>query len=131
MALPGDTVQMRGRQLVLNGQPVPYRLAPQARQDDAVRLDGPALAVEESFGAREHLIHWSDARALAPDFGPLTVPADHYLMLGDNRDHSGDSRFFGLVERRLLIGKAERILVSAAIQDHWQLRITRFGAPLR
>jgi signal peptidase I len=131
VALPGETVQMRDRHLILNGVPVTYRPAPDARQADARRLDGPALAVEETFGSRQHLIHWSGEHAVAPDFGPLTVPANHYLMLGDNRDNSGDSRFFGLVERRLLIGKAERILVSAAIRDHWQLRTARFGAPLR
>ena len=48
-------------------------------------------------------------------------------MLGDNRDDSEDSRYFGLVPRERLIGRAERILVSADIKDRWQLRFDRFG----
>ncbi|CDG82413.1 signal peptidase I [Janthinobacterium agaricidamnosum NBRC 102515 = DSM 9628] len=51
-------------------------------------------------------------------------------MLGDNRDNSGDSRVFGLVPRALLIGRAERILVSADMLDHWRPRPQRFGMKL-
>jgi len=130
MALPGDTIQMRGRQLLLNGQPAQYRfegLAP-ASAEEGARI---AIRLRESLGSAGHEIQWIGDRGNAPDFGPLTVPADHYLMLGDNRDDSADSRYFGLVERRSLIGRAERILVSAAIMDRWQPRFIRFGAPLR
>ena len=51
----------------------------------------------------------------ARNFGPITVPADQFLMLGDNRDNSADSRYIGLVPRHLLIGRAVRVLVSADI----------------
>jgi signal peptidase I len=52
-------------------------------------------------------------------------------MLGDNRDNSADSRAIGFVPRHLLIGRAERLLVSADILENWAPRFERFGMSLR
>jgi signal peptidase I len=71
-----------------------------------------------------------DARALR-SFGPLTVPPDSYFFLGDNRDNSGDSRYFGSVPRHLLSGRAHHILASADIKGNWLPRLERFGERLR
>ncbi len=51
------------------------------------------------------------------NFGPVAVPADCYFFLGDNRDDSGDSRYIGLVPRRLLIGRAHHVLVAPRHQE--------------
>jgi signal peptidase I len=131
VALPGDTVQMRGRQLTINGQSARYRFDAWVSETDPAGRPAPARTVQEAFDSRTHRIEWSENGRVAADFGPVSIPADQYLMLGDNRDNSADSRFFGLVGRERLIGRAERILVSAAILDHWQPRLSRFGAPLR
>ena len=53
-----------------------------------------------------------------------------FLVLGDNRDNSADSRYIGLAPRHLLIGRAVRILVSADIKGHWLPRFDRFGMRL-
>jgi len=51
-------------------------------------------------------------------------------VLGDNRDNSADSRYFGLVSRDLLIGRAELILVSVDVNEYWLPRVSRFGSEL-
>ncbi len=127
VGLPGDIVSMKDKQLLINGRPVTYSIL-------AVDSDGvgegyrlPALRVREELGERPYSIQWLAGATSAATFSPVAIPADHYLMLGDNRDNSADSRFIGLVPRELLIGRANRILVSAAINENWLPRFDRFG----
>jgi len=60
----------------------------------------------------------------------VTVPEGQYLVLGDNRDNSVDSRYIGFVPRAKLIGQARRVLVSADILEHWAPRFGRIGHAL-
>ena len=90
-----------------------------------------ALRMMEAVDGRRHRIQVLPQRLVMRDFGPVTVPPDAYLMLGDNRDNSADSRYIGFVPRNLLIGRAERILVSADYQGNWMPRTERFGMSLR
>lgn len=132
IALPGDTVEMRDKVLLVNGQAANYRPIGVVVEHPAPGAAVEALRLYETSGSRTHVVQWlhlpSDAQN--DSFGPLVVPAGHYLMLGDNRDDSADSRYFGLVPRELLIGRAVAILVSADIQGNWAPRFERFGETL-
>lgn len=125
IGLPGDIVEMRGKVLSINGQTATYAFL--GTQDDEPRLK----VLTEKTGQRDHMIQWDWGVASVDSFGPVRIPADHFLMLGDNRDHSADSRYFGLVRRELLSGRGERILVSADVQHTWFPRFNRFGQRLQ
>ncbi|MGF6272683.1 signal peptidase I [Massilia sp. UYP11] len=130
LAVPGDLVEMRGDRLFINGEGASYSVLGEARERsrghavDAIRLE------ERVAGTRQR-IQVLPGVAAPRSFDPLRVPAGQYLMLGDNRNDSADSRVIGLVPREKLIGRAERILVSAAYQEDWMPRLDRFGLSLR
>jgi signal peptidase I len=88
------------------------------------------LHLTERLGNQQRTIQWIPDLSQASSFGPVAVPAGQYLMLGDNRDNSADSRYIGFVPRKALIARAERILVSADILDNWMPRAERFGKSL-
>lgn len=130
-ALPGDTIEMRGERLLINGRLADYTVLGNATEKVDALGDLTALHLQEHSGAASYRIQVLPQVRAMRDFGPIAVPADSYVMLGDNRDNSGDSRVFGTVPRKLLIGRAERILVSADIKGNWAPRTDRIGMSLR
>jgi signal peptidase I len=130
IALPGDVVEMRNEVLIINGKKADYAVVGRGMepvgggQEDTFRLN-------ETMGGQGRSIQVMPQLNAARNFGPVTVPAGHFMMLGDNRDNSADSRYFGMVPRQLLIGRAERVLVSADYQGNWMPRTERFGMSLR
>lgn len=125
VAIPGDTVEIRDQRLYVNGQTSEYVDA--QRIDEPTDYGGttPAIRVRERSAGSERAVQFFSSNGSA--FGPVAVPADHYFFLGDNRDNSLDSRYFGFVPRDKLIGRAHRILVSARITSDWGPRFERFG----
>ena len=130
LALPGDRIEMRNERLVINGVESHYALE-EVVQETTAEGSMDALRMLEAVDGHRHRIQVLPQRLSARDFGPVSVPQDAYLMLGDNRDNSADSRYIGFVPRHLLIGRAERILVSADYQGSWMPRTERFGMSLR
>lgn len=90
VAVPGDVVEVRDGRLTLNGNPV--------ETDDE---DGTQYI--EHLGAKIHAIRIT-ARG-GPQYGPVELPEDKFLVMGDNRGQSRDGRMFGLVERRTILGR--------------------------
>ena len=63
------------------------------------------LEVCELAASESSELHETTTFDLRERYGPVTVPPDHYFMMGDNRDNSDDSRFWGPVPRKWIIGK--------------------------
>ena len=129
VGLPGDTVEMRDKVVIVNGSPASYTPVGTATEQAAASVRVDALRLDEKTGQKDHVVQWLNipANPANDNFGPLLIPPDRYLMLGDNRDNSADSRYFGLVPRQLLIGHAVAILGSADIKGNWAPRFERFG----
>jgi signal peptidase I len=153
VGLPGDTVQMKGGVLFLNGQEVPQTpdgvftetFAPQGPMAHLPRCEnGPvgeggdcqsSRYVETLPGGRTHRILNIDQNGGADNSDVFTVPEGHYFFMGDNRDNSMDSRFLqttggvGFVPADHLIGRADRVMFSSAGRSmlyFWTWRADRF-----
>lgn len=127
VATAGDTVELRDDVLFLNGTRVAY--APLAASAAGIRYLEPAerataLFATEKLGPAAHAVMVQPQRPARRNFGPVVVPAGQCLVLGDNRDNSRDSRYFGFMPCHDIIGRAEAVFVSGDL-DHW-LR-PRFG----
>ena len=129
IGLPGDEVAMRDNVLIINGHRASY--APSNQHGVHADLLDPAHYKLEHYGALRHVIRVSDSRpSPASNFGPVIVPAGRYLLLGDDRDNSMDSRYFGFFPRAEIVGRSRYVVVSLNPQQHYLPRSGRFGAAL-
>lgn len=131
VALPGDVVEMRAGRLFVNGEAAVYADALPVAEPVASGFTVDAVRAREQLLGTQHAVQFLPGAVARRDFAAAVVPADHLFMLGDNRDASADSRYFGMVPRHLLIGRAHRIVVSADITGAWWPRWERFAQPLR
>ena len=132
VGIPGDTLELDGETLVLNGRPSSYRpgdLRHLQQLLSTTAAQRPSVLTEKGAGV-EHEILLLPARVSREVFGPVTVPAGMYFMLGDNRDNSADSRYIGFVPRRNIVGRATRVVVSFNPERYWVPRSNRLFIPL-
>jgi len=132
IGLPGDTIEMKNNTLFLNGEPVGYT---KIGGDYTELLSGKRkvrciLAIEDLDGVAHTVMSIPSIHAMR-DFGPVTVPQGSYFVLGDNRDSSRDSRYFGFVDRESIVGKAKGVIGSFDITDKYQPRFGRFFESLK
>lgn len=133
IALPGDTVEMRDERLFINGQAATYQALDLKDADHLTPVQeyaGQQLVYQEQLGTLVHKMIVMPEREAMRNFGPVKVPQGQYLMLGDNRDNSKDSRFIGLVKRELITGRVQHLLYSLNADHYYLPRTERFGAAL-
>jgi signal peptidase I len=122
VGVPGDTVSLDGGRLVVNGTVARYGLVAGPHRDI---LDGE-VRVSETIWGNTHAITLMP-RVPAPRwFGPTVVPEGRYFLMGDNRDNSADSRFFGFVPRSAIAGKAPAVVASCDRRNWFLPRLDRF-----
>ena len=131
VGLPGDSVAMRDNRVFVNGEALAYAPAPAAEGAPLTTAEREgSLFAYEQLGDVEHLVMVAREPTPRSSFAPVEVPEGQYLLLGDNRDNSGDSRFFGFVDRARILGRATRVILSLD-PDAWYLpRGDRWIEPL-
>jgi signal peptidase I len=100
IGMPGDTVEMRNRVLYLDGAAVTEPYVVQGHQPDSYA--GSMAWQCEYLPAT---MRGDACRPTRDNWGPVVVPAGRYLMLGDHRERSEDSRYWGFIDRDAMIGR--------------------------
>lgn len=118
IGVPGDTISMVNNQLIINNVPVAYK---------------PLLAGDklELLPGKTHALRTAPLNSSYANFGPVAVPADYYLMLGDNRDNSADSRVIGFVPRNEFVGRSRGVVLSVDYDNYFLPRSERFLKDLK
>jgi signal peptidase I len=130
IGLPGDVIALDSRGLSINGVHADY--SPGDRQRLATLLADtqdrrPEVWRESGVLPAHDILRMPVALRGPREFlAPVQVPTDHYLMLGDNRDNSADSRFVGFVPRRNIVGRSETVAISLDPGNNYRPRGDRF-----
>jgi len=117
IGLPEDTVEMVNNRLIINGKPASYSI---------VKQDYNGLIVEEDLIGIKHLIKIYGDSPVFSSFPPVKVPSNSYLVLGDNRNNSADSRVHGFIPRNEIRGKTNLVVMSLNYDNFYIPRKTRF-----
>lgn len=128
IGIPGDTIAMNNNRLIINGKALRYKLEEQNIVNVLNQADQENFIVEEEqLDDRPHSIMKSrHYRSVASSFSTLTIPSESYMVLGDNRDNSKDSRFIGFIDRERIRGRATKVIISLNSDDYWLPRKGRY-----
>lgn len=116
VAIGGDTVELRGPRLFVNGEQVGRRLdgdcTYEDRDFDGTWIEQDCEMWEERLGGKSYRVAYDAAVARRYDLPPTTIPEGKVFVLGDNRDNSHDSRFWGTVPADHVVGTVTSVWAS-------------------
>ena len=131
IGLPGDTIELRNGQLLINDQSVDYTTLEPAVFEQLPEPERPhAIFATEQLPVRPHAVMAINGVPAMRTFGPVHVSPGHYFMMGDNRDNSFDSRYFGTVDRSQIVGRTSSVILSLDKSNYWLPRWGRSCSPL-
>jgi len=131
IGLPGDVIELRDNQLIINGEAVEYQPIADELSPDLTATDRSiSTYASEKLPGRSHPVAGIPRVPAMRDFGPYRVPEGSYFMMGDNRDDSFDSRYFGVVKRSQILGRATSVVISLDRAHYWKPRWDRFFTAL-
>jgi signal peptidase I len=134
VGLPGDRIQIRDKILFINGQEIKTEKLNDPSLEDGIENDDDrrvlTLYTEDLMGVK-HPVLYNMTTLMNSDYGEVTVPTGKLLCLGDNRDKSSDSRFWGFVPVENIKGKAMFVWLNFALtmEDRFGIdfRLSRIG----
>jgi len=112
IALPGEEVEVRNNQVFINGKPLPLIEVGRGEENGVRKVIYEEVLPE---GIKHKVQFYEDFPFSKRDFGPVVVPPNHYFVMGDNRDNSEDSRYWGFLPRENIVGKAFVIYFSGDV----------------
>ena len=132
VAVPGDTLEMRGNILLINHEAATYHPVQDGVLEYVTESDrANARFATETVENRSHAVMEYPAYVSPVEtFRQVTLGPDEYFVVGDNRDNSKDSRFFGIVHRELIVGRATAVVASLDKPGNWLPRLGRFFSGL-
>lgn len=127
VGIPGDRIASRDNQLWINDRPLRYTEGDQQSIPiEYIENSSRYHYSHEKLDAVDHWVMTHTQPGQRSTFGPITLRQDEYFMMGDNRDESFDSRYFGVVPRQSILGRATYVAMSFNPERYYIPRWERF-----
>lgn len=118
IGIPGDVIAMKHNVLTINGRELDYQAVSASHEGTD--------KIEDLFGLKHLVKTKSRGIGFLSTFNPVSVPDGHYLVLGDNRDNSADSRVIGFIPRSEIVGRSRSVVMSLNYDNYFIPRGDRF-----
>lgn len=125
VGLPGDIITIQDNRLYVNDEAINTGPSQLKLEENIWHAGSSRNLFAEKLGVHNYAVAVSPYSMLLNNFGPVTVPDNHYFMLGDNRDNSADSRLIGFIEHSRIVGRASHVIVSLNYGNYYLPRKNR------